>query len=172
MGKDKRFECLDNGGEAVIYYAIGLIVLILDQLSKWMIVKTMAVGESIELVPGVLYITSSRNTGAAWSMLEGQLWFFYLVTVVVLAVVIYYMQKVGRRQPFVGVALGLVIGGTLGNFVDRLFRGEVVDFIHVYLGAYSYPVFNLADSSLVIGALLIVIYTLFDSKKEKRHDSG
>ncbi|WP_027726116.1 signal peptidase II [Tuberibacillus calidus] len=154
----------------MIYYAIGLIVLILDQLTKWIIVQQMHIGESIEIIPHFLYITSARNTGAAWSILEGQMWFFYLVTVVVLAIVIFYMQKYGRHRPFLGVALGLVIGGTLGNFIDRLFRGSVVDFIHVFLGNYSYPVFNVADSSLVIGAILIVIFTLFDQKKVNAHE--
>jgi len=159
-----------NGGEIVIYviyYAIGILALIIDQVSKWIVASQMQVGESIELIPHFLYITSTRNTGAAWSMLEGQMWFFYLVTFIVLVIVVYYMQKYGRYKPLLGIALGLVIGGTLGNFVDRLFRGSVVDFIHVFLGNYSYPVFNLADSSLVIGAILIIIFTLFDQKKEK-----
>ena len=151
----------------VIYYAIGILALIIDQVSKWIVASQMQVGESIELIPHFLYITSTRNTGAAWSMLEGQMWFFYLVTFIVLVIVVYYMQKYGRYKPLLGIALGLVIGGTLGNFVDRLFRGSVVDFIHVFLGNYSYPVFNLADSSLVIGAILIIIFTLFDQKKEK-----
>ncbi|MGV3488609.1 MAG: signal peptidase II [Tuberibacillus sp.] len=153
----------------MIYYAIAILALILDQLTKWIISSQMEVGESIEIIPDFLYITSTRNTGAAWSILEGQMWFFYLVTIVVLAIVVYYMQKFGRHKPLLGIALGLVIGGTLGNFVDRLFRGSVVDFIHVFLGDYSYPVFNLADSSLVIGAILIIVFTLFDQKKEKEH---
>lgn len=151
----------------MVYYFIGIVILILDQLSKWLVATQMQVGDSVELIPNFLYITSTRNTGAAWSILEGKMWFFYLVTVVVLVIVVYYMQKYGRHKPFLGVALGFVIGGTLGNFVDRLFHGSVVDFIHVYLGSYSYPVFNLADSSLVIGAILILLYTLFDQKKEK-----
>jgi signal peptidase II len=151
----------------VIYYFIAIIALVLDQFSKWLIASNMKVGQSIELIPNFLYITYTRNTGAAWSILEGQMWFFYLVTVIVLVIVVYYMQKYGRFKPLLGTALGLVIGGTLGNFFDRLIHGSVVDFIHVYLGSYSYPVFNIADSSLVIGAILILLYTLFDQKKEK-----
>ncbi|MFC4617275.1 signal peptidase II [Camelliibacillus cellulosilyticus] len=153
----------------MIYYVLAIVILGLDQMSKWVIYTTMSVGESIEMIPGFLYITSIRNTGAAWNILNGQMWFFFIVSVVVLVIVIYYMQKVGRKKPLLGIALGLIIGGTLGNFIDRLVRGEVIDFIHVYLGSYSYPVFNLADSSLVVGVILILIYSLLDAKKEKKH---
>lgn len=143
-------------------------MLFIDQCSKYAVAHNMTVGEQVELIPNLLYITSSRNTGAAWNILEGQMWFFYIISIVVLGVVIYYMQKVGRHHPFLGVSLGFILGGTLGNFIDRIFRGQVVDFIHVYLGSYSYPVFNIADSSLVIGVILLLLYTLFEGKKGKK----
>lgn len=152
----------------MIYYLVALAVLLLDQLSKWMVIRNMNVGESISIIPNVFYLTSLRNTGAAWSILEGQFVFFFIITAVVLSVVIYYMQKVGRKQPLLGTALAFIIGGTLGNFSDRLFRGEVVDFIHVYIVHYNYPVFNLADSSLFIGVLLLIIYLIIDGRKGKK----
>ncbi|GGE41520.1 lipoprotein signal peptidase [Pullulanibacillus camelliae] len=151
------------------YYLLAAIMLFLDQCSKYAISHNMTVGEQVTLIPNVLYITSSRNTGAAWNILEGKMWFFYIISIVVLAAVVYYMQKVGRHRPLLGVSLGFILGGTLGNFLDRIFRGEVVDFIHVYIGSYSYPVFNIADSSLVVGVILILIFTLLDGKKEKKH---
>ncbi|WP_100487611.1 signal peptidase II [Sporolactobacillus pectinivorans] len=152
----------------MIYYLVALAVLLLDQLSKWMVIRNMNVGESISIIPNVFYLTSLRNTGAAWNILEGQFVFFFIITAVVLSVVIYYMQKVGRKQPLLGTALAFIIGGTLGNFSDRLFRGEVVDFIHVYIVHYNYPVFNLADSSLFIGVLLLIIYLIIDGRKGKK----
>ncbi len=151
----------------MIYYVLALVVLILDQLSKYIVSHAMQVGESIPIIPNVLELTSLRNTGAAWSILEGKMLFFYIVSIVVLAIVIYYMQKIGRFHPLLGTSLGLIIGGTLGNFVDRLVHGKVVDFIHVYIGTYSYPIFNLADSALCVGAILLLIYSLKDNKKEK-----
>ncbi|MCQ2008886.1 MAG: signal peptidase II [Sporolactobacillus sp.] len=150
----------------MIYYALAFIVLLIDQLSKWLVVHNMAIGQSTPIVPGFFYLTSIRNNGAAWSILEGQFVFFFIITIVVLAVVVYYMQKLGRKQPILGTSLGLIIGGTLGNFIDRLFRGEVVDFIHVYIVRYNFPVFNLADSSLFIGVVLLIIYLFLDGKKE------
>lgn len=153
----------------ILYYFLALVVLFFDQLTKWIIVKSLFVGQSVAIIPHVLYITSMRNTGAAWNILEGQFWFFFIITAVVLVIVIYYMQKVGRKDPLLGTALALVIGGTLGNFADRLFRGEVVDFIHVYIVHYNYPVFNLADSSLFVGVVLIIIYLLREGKKEKKN---
>lgn len=151
----------------MIYYLVALVIFLLDQLSKWMVIRNMSVGESISIVPNVFYLTSLRNTGAAWNILEGQFIFFFIITVAVLAVVIYYMQKAGRKQPLLGLSLAFIIGGTVGNFSDRLFRGEVVDFIHVYIVHYNFPVFNLADSSLFIGVILLIIYLFLDGRKEK-----
>ncbi|EST13127.1 signal peptidase II [Sporolactobacillus laevolacticus] len=151
----------------MIYYALAVFVLLIDQLSKWLVIQNMQIGDSVTIIPGFFYLTSIRNTGAAWSILEGQFFFFFIITVVVLAVVIYYMQKYGRKHPLLGTSLGFIIGGTLGNFFDRMFRGEVVDFIHVYLVHYSFPVFNLADSSLFIGVILLIIYLFLDGKKEQ-----
>ncbi|MFC7392483.1 signal peptidase II [Scopulibacillus cellulosilyticus] len=153
----------------MIYYGLAIIVLIIDQLSKWLIVKNMFVGESFQIIPHVLYLTSVRNTGAAWSILQGKMFFFFIVTIVVLIVVIYYMQKIGRFRPLLGIALALIIGGTLGNFLDRLFRGEVVDFIHVYIFTYNFPTFNVADSMLCIGVILVFIFMFLEEKKEKQH---
>ncbi|MCO7174634.1 signal peptidase II [Sporolactobacillus kofuensis] len=151
----------------MIYYALAGLVLLIDQISKWMIVQNMALGQSIAIIPGLFYLTSIRNNGAAWSILEGQFIFFFIITIIVLVAVVYYMQKIGRKQPLLGTSLGLIIGGTLGNFLDRMLRGEVVDFIHVYIIHYSFPVFNIADSSLCIGVILLIMYLFLDGKKEQ-----
>jgi signal peptidase II len=151
----------------MVYYLLALTVFVLDQLTKWLVVRNMQIGESISIIPHFLYFTSLRNTGAAWNILEGQRTIFFVITVLVLGTVIYFMQKAGRGQPLFGTSLGLIIGGTLGNFSDRLLRGEVVDFVHVYPFGYNFPVFNLADSSLFIGVVLLLIYLYLDGKKAK-----
>ncbi|MCL1630927.1 signal peptidase II [Sporolactobacillus sp. CPB3-1] len=151
----------------MVYYGLAVIILLIDQFSKWLIVHNMYLGQSIAIIPSFFYLTSIRNNGAAWSILEGQMLFFFVITIAVLAVVIFYMQRLGRKQPFLGVSLGLIIGGTLGNFMDRLFRGEVVDFIQFYIFRYHFPVFNLADSSLFIGVVLLIMYLFRDGKKER-----
>ncbi|GAB6441142.1 MULTISPECIES: signal peptidase II [Bacillus] len=151
----------------MIYYVIALFVIAIDQISKWLIVKNMELGMSIPIIDNVLYITSHRNRGAAWGILENKMWFFYIITVVFVVFIVIYMQKYAKTDKLLGISLGLILGGAIGNFIDRVFRQEVVDFIHVYIFSYNYPVFNIADSALCIGVVLIIIQTLLEGKKTK-----
>jgi len=80
--------------------------------------------------------------------------------------IVYYIQKYGKENPFFGYTLGILLGGAIGNFIDRLFRKEVVDFIDVYPFGYNFPIFNVADSALTIGVLLMIIYILFIEGKQ------
>ncbi|QXJ37459.1 Lipoprotein signal peptidase [Parageobacillus caldoxylosilyticus] len=153
----------------MIYYIIALAVVAIDQWTKWLVVKYMRLGESIPIIPNVLYITSHRNRGAAWGILQGQFWLFYLITVIVVIGLIVYIQRLPRGERLFGVALGLMLGGAIGNFIDRLFRKEVVDFIHAYIGTYSFPVFNIADSALTIGVALLFIKMFFFATSEKEN---
>ena len=139
----------------------------IDQISKWLIVKNMELGTSIPIIDNVLYITSHRNRGAAWGILENKMWFFYIITVVFVVFIVFYMKKYAKTDRLLGISLGLILGGAIGNFIDRVFRQEVVDFIHVYIFSYNYPVFNIADSALCIGVVLIIIQTLLEGKKAK-----
>ncbi len=153
-----------------MYYLVALIVVILDQLTKWWIVSEMTLGERIPIIENFLYITSHRNQGAAWGILQGQMTFFYIVTVVVVIFIVYYIQKYGKENPFFGYTLGILLGGAIGNFIDRLFRKEVVDFIDVYPFGYNFPIFNVADSALTIGVLLMIIYILFIEGKQQKKE--
>jgi signal peptidase II len=154
----------------VLYYIIAVLIIALDQLTKWMVVKQMEVGESIEIIPNFLYITSHRNRGAAWGILQGQMWFFYIITVLVIAVLVIYIQRLKKEEKWLGIALGLMLGGAIGNFIDRVWRKEVVDFINTYIFTYDFPIFNVADSALVIGVGLIFVLTLFEGKTKKEHN--
>ncbi|AOH54214.1 signal peptidase II [Peribacillus muralis] len=156
----------------MFYYLIALLVIALDQLTKWMIVKKMEYGESIEIIENLLYITSHRNRGAAWGILQGQMWFFYIITIAVIIGLVYYIQKMAKQSRLLGVALGLMLGGAIGNFIDRIARQEVVDFVHTYIFSYSFPVFNVADASLSIGVGLLVIHMLLEEKNAKEKDNG
>ncbi|MGA5660006.1 lipoprotein signal peptidase LspA [Bacillus bombysepticus] len=151
----------------MIYYVIALFVIAIDQISKWLIVKNMELGTSIPIIDNVLYITSHRNRGAAWGILENEMWFFYIITVVFVVFIVFYMKKYAKTDKLLGISLSLILGGAIGNFIDRVFRQEVVDFIHVYIFSYNYPVFNIADSALCIGVVLIIIQTLLEGKKAK-----
>lgn len=142
--------------------------MILDQLTKWLIVKNLQIGESIEIIENFLYITSHRNRGAAWGILQGQMWFFYVITIVVIIGIVIYIQKAVKGKWLMGVSLGLMLGGAIGNFIDRVFRKEVVDFINTYIFGYDFPVFNIADSALVIGVILLMIQMLKEEREAKR----
>lgn len=156
----------------MFYYLIALIVLALDQFTKWLVVKNMELGDSIEIIKNFFYITSHRNRGAAWGILEGQMWFFYIITVVVVVGLIYYIQKMGKESVLLGTSLGLMLGGAVGNFYDRVVRQEVVDFVHTYIFSYSFPVFNIADSALCIGVGLMIVYMLLEEKRAKEKLNG
>ncbi|MDT3958855.1 signal peptidase II [Staphylococcus kloosii] len=146
---------------------IAIIILILDQITKFVIASSMRIGDSFEVIPGFLNITSHRNNGAAWGILSGKMSFFVIITVIILIVLIVFYIKEAKHNLFMQIALSLLFAGALGNFIDRLFHGEVVDFIDTYIVGYNFPIFNVADSSLTIGVILIIITLLIDVKKGK-----
>jgi signal peptidase II len=151
----------------IVYYIIAIAVIILDQWTKWLVVTNMNIGQSIPIIEDFLYLTSHRNQGAAWGILQGQMWFFYIITVVVIGFVIYYLHQYGKESRFVGVALALILSGAIGNFIDRLLRKEVVDFVNTYIFSYNFPIFNVADSALVVGVIFVMIATFVDERKKK-----
>lgn len=128
-----------------------------DQLVKHWVTTTIALGASHVVIPGVLALTDLHNDGAAWSILQGQQWFFTIISVVAIAVVGYLMVR-WRHQPALMVGLALILAGTLGNFIDRLANGYVVDMFEVLF--VNFPVFNVADSCLTIGVLVLIIAIL------------
>lgn len=153
----------------MFYYIIAFFVILLDQFTKWLIVKNLELGESITIIDQFLYITSHRNRGAAWGILQGQMWFFYIITVIVIIGIIFYIQKVIKnKNRLTGISLALMLGGAIGNFIDRVARKEVVDFINTYIFGYDFPVFNIADSALVIGVILLMIQMLLEERQMKR----
>src|SRR3981189_2555348 len=102
-------------------------MIIIDQVSKWLIVHNFSLYESRSVIGDFFLITSHRNNGAAFSILEGQQWFFYIVTVIVVIGIVWYMQKVQKaNKRLMAVSLGFVLGGAIGNFIDRALYGEVV----------------------------------------------
>ncbi|KPB04292.1 MULTISPECIES: signal peptidase II [Bacillaceae] len=150
-----------------MYYLIALVIIIIDQLTKWLVVRYMEIGENIPIIHNFLYISSHRNRGAAWGILEGQMYFFYIITVGVVIGLIVYLQKLPKDQPWMKLALSLMLGGAIGNFIDRVLHQEVIDFINTFIFTYDFPIFNVADSALVIGVGIILILTILEGKKEK-----
>lgn len=150
----------------LLYYVIAVAVIAVDQLTKYLVVIQMEQGQSIELISGFLYLTSHRNAGAAFGILQGQMWLFYIATVIVVGVIVYMIITQAKESRFFGISLGLVLGGAIGNFIDRLLEGEVVDFIDVFIFTYNFPIFNVADSALVIGVGMMMIYFILEEKRQ------
>lgn len=156
-----------KGYNVPIWSTFIIVLIALDQLTKFLIVKSLEVGESIKVISNFLYITSHRNQGAAWGILQGKMWLFYIVTIVVLVILFMFFKNEGYGRPDVQLGLSLLIAGSIGNFIDRLFRGEVVDFVDTYIFSYNFPIFNVADAALTIGVIVLIIVILFEGKEEK-----
>jgi|SRR5690625_3025113 len=151
----------------LLYYVLAVIVIAIDQLTKWVVIKQMELYEQIPVIADFFYITSHRNKGAAWGILQDQMLFFYIITVIVTVGVVYYMEKYTKGNILLSISLSLILGGAIGNFIDRLFRKEVVDFLDFIIFGYDFPIFNVADSALVIGVILVFIATIVEEKKGK-----
>ncbi|MDK3600238.1 signal peptidase II [Staphylococcus pseudintermedius] len=145
---------------------ITLIILIGDQLTKFIIRTQMTLGESFAVVPKFLYITSHRNDGAAWGILSGKMTFFYIITIIVLIALIVFYIKEAKNNMLMQIAISLLFSGALGNFIDRVSSGEVVDFIDTVIFGYDFPIFNIADASLTIGVVLLIIVLLKDQNQK------
>ncbi len=144
-------------------------MLILDQVTKWIIATKLTIGEEISVIGNFFLITSHRNRGAAFGIMQEQRWFFLVITIVVVCAIIWYMRhmrKTGSVALLTG--LGMILGGAIGNFWDRALHGEVVDFLLFNFGSYSFPIFNIADSGIVIGVILVLIDSLFLSKDKEK----
>lgn len=161
----------------MIYFIIVLLIFLIDQGSKWLIVHRMSLYESFPVIGDFFQITSHRNSGAAFGILEGRRWFFIVITIVVVSVLISYLRSTVRdKKRLLSFALSLLMGGALGNFLDRALTGEVVDFLQfrfqfAWFGKdidYIFPIFNVADSAIVIGVILIFLDSLLAWSKERK----
>src|SRR5580658_4175695 len=153
------------------YLLIALIVLLLDRWTKHVVAQRIRLYAHIQVIPGFFQLTHTENTGAAFSLFAdssapwktGLLIAFSGIALVVVSVLLW---KNERAHVATGVGLALIMGGALGNLWDRLARGRVIDFLLFYFKRYQWPVFNLADSAIVIGAGLLVLEILFHKSSE------
>lgn len=143
---------------------IGLLIGA-DQLFKIWIVEHFVLGEQQVLLPKVLSLTYLKNTGGAFSLLEGKMTFFFIITVVALIAGIYFLFKNLQESKWLTIGISLFLAGAIGNFIDRLRFGYVVDMFQ--LDFINFPIFNIADIALVIGVACIMIYFILDERAEK-----
>ncbi|EGO6086135.1 signal peptidase II [Enterococcus faecalis] len=154
----------------VVYFLISALLVGLDQWSKYLTLQNISLGETKEFIPGFLSLTHLRNTGAAWSLLEGKMIFFYVITVIVSVVIIYLLIKNYKKSIWYSVGLSFVLAGAIGNFIDRVRLGYVVDMLQTDF--MNFPIFNVADSTLVVGVICIFIYLILDEKAAKEGKNG
>jgi signal peptidase II len=146
--------------------AIAAAVLVLDQLAKLLVVRFMRLHQSIALVDGFLSLTHVRNTGAAFGLFAGRLAtlqvpFFLVISTIAVILLLWFLRGVAAERRLIVAACGAVIGGALGNMLDRVALGEVIDFVDVYVGAYHWPAFNVADAAITVGVTVLCLDALW-----------
>lgn len=156
----------------MISYALallcGALMLGVDQLTKYYISSNFVLGESHEFLKGFIDLTYIHNRGGAWGMLYGHTYILLPVTIAIMAFCIVFYVKYGKKSRLLLWAISLVMSGGIGNMIDRVFRGgNVVDFLHFEFFP-SFPVFNVADCAIVVGAGLLILYFILDAVKEER----
>lgn len=147
-------------------YLILILAILLDQVSKYLAIKFLLGKPPIVLIEGFLQLNYLENFGAAFGILQNRQNFFIAITVIVIFGIIYYLKTKMNLSIAARIAFSMIVGGAIGNLIDRIRLGYVIDFIDVKFGSlYDYPVFNIADSFIVIGTV-IILYLVLSNKYE------
>ena len=166
---------LRNGSHSLLWYGIAALVVLLDQASKGLAESALEYGRPVAVFAW-FNLTLQYNPGAAFSFLSDaggwQRYFFTAVAVVISAVLMVWLYVMPRQQRLLALALGLILGGALGNLWDRLVLGHVVDFISLHYGGHYFPAFNLADSAISAGAALMIFDSLFGRSADSEATRG
>ena len=137
-------------------YEISIVILIIDIISKLIINNNLIENQSITIIKNFFNITYAKNTGVAFSLLSNNKVIIIILTIIILGILLKYIK--GKYiNKYDQIAYGLILGGALGNLLDRIIYGYVIDFINFKIFNYNYPIFNIADTSIVIGVIIIVI---------------
>lgn len=146
-------------------FGLGTILVIIDQIIKYVVVRNLAVNDTIPILKNSIELTFVKNTGAAFSILTNATWLITALSVTVFIFLIYYIRKEEKTTKSMGVIFSLLIGGILGNIIDRIRLGYVIDYVSIG----RFPIFNFADSCIVIGMVLMIIVVIRGEKNEKNH---
>ena len=152
-------------GTALVLYAA-------DQLTKALVVANVPFGARYDVIGDLAQLWHVRNEGAAFSILPGATWLFVPVTLVAIAMVIYFHRTLDRRGPWIQVILGAILAGALGNLTDRVRLGYVIDFVSLGFGDTRFPTFNVADSAVVLGIGALVAYLTFFEQPRSAEAAG
>lgn len=163
-------ERLPLRANALSWLVLSLVLIVADQWTKQIVLAHLVEGVPVPVIDGWLNWTLAFNTGAAFSFLADaggwQRWGFSILAVVISAVLTLWLARTPRRDWLTALPLALVVGGALGNLIDRLRFGHVVDFVQVYHNSWAFPAFNIADSAISVGAVLLAAASLRGGKGE------
>ena len=161
-----------SGARVWAWYVLALAVIVLDHLTKWMATHMLDYAQPMVLLP-VLDLTLLHNRGAAFSFLSDaggwQRWFFAAIALGVSGWIAWWLRTLPAGKAWLATALSLILGGAIGNLIDRVLLGHVVDFISAHWGRHYFPAFNVADSAITVGAAMMVIDTLFLDREASSH---
>lgn len=161
MSKDKLIRLLTVGG----------VIILADQITKVIILRTMVLGEIIQVIPGFFNITHVHNPGGAFGILAGQsemvrILVFLVISTLAVGFILWMYRSVPKTHPMLANALALIFGGAIGNLIDRVRMGKVVDFLDCYIGTTHWPAFNVADSAICVGVGIFVYHIVFKKMPE------
>ena len=150
--------------------AIAAVILLADQLTKWLLLELVMQPPRVVELTGFLNLVLVRNTGVSFGLFGGggawMIWVFSaLATAIVVGLLVWLRRQTGQLPE---IAVGLICGGAIGNVVDRLHRGAVVDFVDVHAGGWHWPAFNVADSAISVGVALLIVHSLFFDRQESK----
>ena len=168
METENIVKTKSNKIDIYLMLVVAGVITIIDQLTKYLIAVNIAEKTAIPVIRNFFYIVHTTNSGIAWGLLEGQTTLLILITLVAFVLFGYIAKDVDfKHKKFLSFGIALMIGGAVGNFIDRVISGEVVDFLDFYFFGESFPVFNVADIALTIGMTCFAIDVLFfESKRE------
>lgn len=154
--------------DVIVLLVTGALVYLADQASKALVVANLALGDRVDVIGDLVQVWHARNRGAAFSLLQGEQLLFLLVSVVALGMIVYFHRAFRGHSAWLQVVLGMILGGTLGNLTDRVRQGYVTDFVSVGFRDVRFPTFNVADSAVVVGIGLLVLYLLIVDRRREQ----
>ena len=144
---------------------ISILTLVIDIISKQIVLNSMFEHQSISIIKNFFSITFTKNTGVAFSFLEGQIPLVVIITSIIIILILKYI-KTNKLDKYETICYGLIIGGAIGNLIDRVIYGYVIDFFDFNLLSYSFPIFNIADIAIVVGVFILFILSIIESRNQ------
>ncbi len=149
---------------------ISLLLVVIDQVVKILVINKMALQQSIIVINNFFNITYVRNTGAAWSILSGNVLLLIMISVIALGVIYYYLIKDKKLNKIDTISYSMLIGGIIGNLIDRVVHGYVIDYLDFKIFNYNFPIFNIADTLIVISIIIIGISLIVGEYREQNRN--